>query len=252
MTSYIKRASEWILCRSIAGIALSRFLGDWITSPAVPRGFPPVRVLAPRAHVSDATRASLFWGFHEAQEIRYVRAYLTAGLPVVELGTSLGVVAAHIAQLLNGLNKLVCVEANPPLLALARETVLANSSNAEMVSLSAAVDYSGARSSSFSVSDDLISSRLATGNNTVQVPTITLSAVLAESGVEDYALVCDVEGAELQILENDIESLARCRMMIIELHATARASVADMAARIEGAGFNLTAQHGAVFVFSRT
>lgn len=231
---------------------VSRMLGDWITSPSVPRGHAPVRVLAPRAVVSDATRASLFWGFHEAQEIRYVNAYLTPDLPVVELGTSLGVVSAHVARRLNGARKLICVEANASALALARETILVNAPGAEVVRISGAVDYIGNSSASFIVSDDLISSRLGhTGSTAIRVRSITLSAVLAESGITDYALVCDVEGAESQILERDASSLEQCNIMIIELHAGGGTTVDAMAIEIGRLGFRCVDNHGAVHVFVR-
>ena len=252
MITSLKLLAERILCKSIVGVALSRTLGEWITSPSVPRGVEPVKVLAPRTKVSDATRASLFWGFHEAQEIRYVTSHLTGSLPVVELGTSLGVVSAHIARRLNGANKLVCVEANGSILALARETIFVNAPNTHVVTISGAIDYSGAPASSFTVSDDLISSRLAPpGKNAVAVPNITLSAVLAEANVGDYVLVCDVEGAESQILERDTKALDRCELMIIELHPGTHTSIDEMSARIQQRGFALVASHGAVSVFRR-
>ncbi len=252
MIGHFKRAVEWILCRSVIGVVVSSTLGDWITSPSIPRGFGPVRVLAPQATASYTTRASLFWGFHEAQEIRYVNTYLPSDVPVVELGTSLGVVSTHIARRLNGANKLVCVEANAQILVLARETILVNAPNANIVTVSGAIDYSGRSTTSFAVSNDLISSRLGiSSDNATKVPSITLSAVLAESGVADYALVCDVEGAESQILERDANSLDRCKMMIIELHPEPGITVGAMALKIVRLGFRRVDSYGAVYVFER-
>src|SRR4051812_45383584 len=94
----LKAIVEWLACRSAIGWTVSRMHGDWISSPSVPRGVPSVRVNVPRSVVSDATRASLFWGFHEAQEVRYVERFLPDDLDVVELGASLGVVTSHIAR----------------------------------------------------------------------------------------------------------------------------------------------------------
>lgn len=251
MIGSVKRGIEWLLCRSWIGVLVSRMQGDWVTSPSVPRGWAPVRVLAPRASVSHETRASLFWGFHEAQEIRYVSTHLPLDLPVIELGTSLGAVSAHIARHLNGGRRMVCVEANSRILSLARETILRNAPGTDVVLIPAAIDYKG-ETVPFAVSDDLISSHVAPGAEELsRVPAITLLSILEQFDVREYSLVCDIEGAEVQILENDLEALARCRMMVIELHATPRLSIDQMARVISAAGFERRAQHGAVFVFSR-
>jgi FkbM family methyltransferase len=251
MMGSLKRGIEWLLCRSWFGVFISRMQGDWITSPSIPRGWAPVRVLAPRATVSYATRASLFWGFHEAQEIRYVTAHLPLDLPVIELGTSLGAVSAHIARRLNGGRRMVCVEANSRILSLARETIFMNAPSTDVVLIPAAVDYRN-ETVPFAVSEDLISSRVAQGDELLsRVPAITLMSILEQVDVREYSLVCDIEGAELQILENDLEALARCRVMIIELHDTPTLSIDQMAQVIAAAGFHRKAQHGAVFVFSR-
>ena len=66
---------------------------------------------------SRQVRAQMFWGVYESAETRMVRGLLRGSTTVVELGSSLGVTSAHIASLMAPGGHLVCVEANPRLLA---------------------------------------------------------------------------------------------------------------------------------------
>ena len=50
------------------------------------------------------------------------------------------------------------------------------------------------------------------------MPTASLSAIADEAGFENFALVSDIEGAEVGFIRHDAAALARCRQLIIELH----------------------------------
>src|SRR3569623_3111351 len=50
-----------------------------------------------RANVTDEVKAKLLWGIYESAEIRFIQQYLRPDLDEEELGSSLGVVARHIA-----------------------------------------------------------------------------------------------------------------------------------------------------------
>lgn len=252
MIPFLKRSVEKLLCRGPVGLLVSVASGDWIISPSVPRGWRPVRVFAPGNAVPSDVRASLFWGFHEAQEIRFVNSWLSRELPVVELGTSLGVVAAHAARILDGRQKMVCVEANSRLLEMARATISANSPETQMSAVAGAVNYNASPRIPFIVSGDLISSHVGHGGTGLSyVPTVTLSAILREFEIGDYSLVCDIEGAELDLLENDSIALSRCRRIIAEFHSVRGKRAEEVAVMVENLGFTRSAQHGAVLVFTR-
>src|SRR2546423_14009346 len=66
--------------------------------------------------IAPRVKASLFWGFYESAEIRFVRQYLRRDCDAVELGSSLGVVSCNVRRRLMPRRRLVCVEANPRLL----------------------------------------------------------------------------------------------------------------------------------------
>src|SRR3954464_14359033 len=75
--------------------------------------------------VADETRAALFWGFYEGSERRAALRFLRPGLPVIELGASLGFLTALIARRIAPVAQ-VAVEANPALTSLLRRTLELN------------------------------------------------------------------------------------------------------------------------------
>lgn len=176
--------------------------------------------------VVPSIKASLFWGFYESPEIRFVQRYLRGDLDVIELGSSIGVVSAHIARKLNPDRQLICVEPNPYLLDQIRSNLALNAPNARYRIVHGAIDYSPGRQGGveLEIGARNLGSRVASlagdARPTTTVPAVTLSAILAANDIESYALVADIEGAEAALLEHEEAALARCRQLIIELHAT--------------------------------
>jgi FkbM family methyltransferase len=206
--------------------------------------------------ISAVTKAQLFWGLYEKAEVGYVRRYLRPDLDVVELGSSIGVMAAQVLRRQRPERRLVCVEAAANL----RSAIERNSAGSARVTIvSAAVAYPDRPGSvvAFQRGASNIEGRIAHGTAAgVEVPTITLSRLLDEHHLDRYALICDIEGAEVGIIERDRSALARCQQLIIELHPTewqGRAiSVDDMVvALVDDHGFRLVDRHGPVCVFER-
>jgi Methyltransferase FkbM domain len=50
------------------------------------------------------------------------------------------------------------------------------------------------------------------------VPATTLRQVMVDLDVGNFDLVCDIEGAELDLIRNDADILSRCRLAIVEIH----------------------------------
>ena len=73
---------------------------------------------------------------------------------------------------------------------------------------------------------DTASGRLAdhTSKQAVSVPATTLSKLLEEAPRGDFALVCDIEGAEYDVFDREPAAVAeRCRLAVMELHDVSRA-----------------------------
>lgn len=163
--------------------------------------------------------AALFWGIYESAEIRFVRSYLDGNCDVVELGSSLGGVSCEITRKLSTGRKLICVEANPNILSLLQKNLTLNAPNKNCRVIHGAISYDGDGYIDFVIGDSNLSSRQGTEGAVQKVPSLTLSGILEAESITDYALVCDIEGAEAQIFNRDHQAFSGCRTLVIELHS---------------------------------
>jgi FkbM family methyltransferase len=204
--------------------------------------------------IAAESKAAILFGLYERSETRFVERWLPRDLDVVELGASIGVVSCHIARLLGGRRRLICVEANGRLIQQAERNIAINGWSHRVVFVHGAIDYSNGDLSAarFSVAaHNNLGSRLtprdATGES-IDVPVVTLSQILLNHGIGDFALVCDIEGAEAGLIENDARALSRCRFIVIELHEAndggVRADLNDMIGALESLGFVMRARSG--------
>ncbi len=233
------------LCRPFVGRLVGSLAKDLIPS----RG---TIIDTSSPYVLPEVKARLFWRLYESSEIRFIQRYLPANLDVIELGSSLGAVSAQIARRLAPGRRLICVEANPGLRGLASRNVHLNVPQAVVNALEAAIAY-GTETVRFEIGRTSTDSRV--GSAGVEVPAIRLGQVLEHTGIGEYALVSDIEGAEAGIIVNDAAALGRCRFIVAELHATVNdgtvLSVDELLARLLSLGFILVARHGPVIVARR-
>ena len=236
------------------GSLLGRVCHEWIPSHGN-------RIRTASEYVSGRAKAQIFWGFYESAEIRFVRRLLRSDLDYLELGASLGVVASVALSKLGEGSKAVCVEANPYLIPMLKGTLSRNHPDKRATVVHAAIDYSGVPGvSELLIGKESVSSRLATGGveltESVRVETTTVLELTASHCLGDFALVCDIEGAESGFVFAEPGELDGCRQMIIELHET---SVSGrrlrweelLRALVERHGFSVDAAYGSVHVLSR-
>lgn len=206
---------------------------------------------------SPVVRAQLFWGTYEGAETRMIRNHLRDSTTVVELGSSLGVTAAHVATVMAPRGHLVCVEANPRLVAGLRERILPRAAALRVDVIHAAIS-SSCGASPFAIAEDTVASRLGEprpGESTVQVPALTLREVLRKTEIAEFDLISDIEGAEAAFLLSDPGVLDKCGRAVLELHATTvngqQVSVRDLLDAALAAGFDMVSQHGPVVALTR-
>jgi FkbM family methyltransferase len=207
---------------------------------------------------SPTVRAQMFWGGYEGAETRMIRSVLRGSSTVVELGSSLGVTAAHIAAVMAAGGHLVCVEANPTLLPGLRERMARHAAGLRVDLVHAAVtDHCG--TAALTLAAETVGSRLDAAPRqdeyTVDVPALTLREIVSRMGLAEFDLVSDIEGSEVAFLLQDPAALKGCRRAVIELHATTMrdcaASVSDLVDAAVAAGFRVTARHGPVVALVR-
>jgi FkbM family methyltransferase len=216
------------------------------------------------ADFTPRVRAQMFWGAYEGAETRMIRRFLRGSKAVVELGSSLGVTSAHIAAVMAPGGHLTCVEANPRLLPGLRDRTQQRYPHVQVDVVHAAVtDRSGM--AALKVAAHTVGSRLwpdpqpdedeAAAAAVVQVPAVTLLEIVRGSGMTDFDLVCDIEGAEAAFLLHDPAVLRGCQQAVIELHDTTfrgrRVSVFDLMNASVAAGFRVIDRHGPVIALAR-
>jgi FkbM family methyltransferase len=212
---------------------------------------------------TPVVKAQLAFGIYESAEIRLIRKYLSGRSRVLELGASLGVTTAHILDVAAPGAEVVCVEANPDLMAALRATVAAAAgrTGAKVRTINGAVPPdSSARSPvvAFTLGRRHLGSQASwvdpagagDPGRQLRVPAVDLSEVVRDW--TDYALVCDIEGAEAALILSAQPVLTGADRLIIELHETtyrgAAVTVADLRAALLNMGFLSLEERGRVLV----
>lgn len=215
--------------------------------------------------IHKVIQATLFWGYYERSERRAITQLMRSDLPVIELGAGIGFLSVLIAKGLQS-NQQVAVDGNPKAISILTNTLRINGCD-NVTTILGAIDYSGSKMVSMKKADIYVFSRLASvaspnkdgkkGVDVNIVPAITLSQILDREGIEDFVLVSDIEGAELDLIEAETSKAGkRCKQAIIELHCTERDGrqwVPDqIAERIcELWGMKIVQTEGHVWVFER-
>jgi FkbM family methyltransferase len=250
----VKRAAARVLCDARVGRMLAAVYGDRIPSNGL-------RIHTGSPVVAARTKAEIYWGIYEGAEIRFLERFLRTDLDVVELGASLGAVSSHAAHVLDPGCRMLCVEANPHLIPLIEENLRASSPQREFRVVQRAIDYDPARDSvrlvlGATTEQSYVRNDDSAADDDIVVPTTTLSELLRESGIERYTLICDIEGAETGVFFDDVEALAGCCQILIELHETeyrgTRFGYEDLAREIQNRHpFRVRDFYGPVYVLDR-
>lgn len=187
--------------------------------------------------ITTRVAGDMLRGRYEHAERQALDSVFDPDLPVIECGGSIGVLACLINRRLTNPDAHAVIEANPALLPLLERHRVMNGARFRVVH--GAVAY-GAPEVTFAVSHDSLASRLGGAGRQVRVPAVTLASVAAQSGFDRFGLVCDVEGAEMDILRHDEATLVeRAAWVLMESHRSAdgRDLAPDVVAWFTSRGF---------------
>ncbi len=197
--------------------------------------------------------ANLFFDRRERAEYDLVRRHiLTSDIPnIVELGVSIGFIAANLVH-----TKKVNyfgIEASPRLAREARDNIRNNDRWSSVWRVeNLCIDYGGREYVNFGESYNSLVGKVGRLNGTeVRVPAATFGEIVRRFGLDDFALIVDIEGAEGDVLFSDPDSLRGCRMIVVELENTRRFTIEQQAARLAELGFELRERFRNVFAFGR-
>ena len=211
-----------------------------LDSPAIPTGL----------------KALFLFDRYERAERDALRRFLDPGVPVVELGGSLGVVACLTNRRLRDPSRHVVVEANAGMLDVLEANRARN--GCRFVVLHRAVAY-GAPTVAFYQDHSFLAGSVAEGcaghdgrpRRPVHVPTVSLRAILDTHGFARCTLVCDIEGAEADLVAHELDVLRdRVGTMIVETHpgVLGVGRVRTMLDQLARAGFRQLAENAGTVV----
>ena len=201
--------------------------------------------------IRTASKSLLLLGGYERAERELLGRYLDRSGAVIELGGSIGVVACVTNRMLRNPRRHVVVEANPDLIS----TLVANRNRngCEFAVLNRALAY-GEPSTTFYVDsrDFLASSVQVKSDRAIQVPTVTLEEIIDEYGFETCSLVCDVEGAEMEMVRHEPQALQdHVALLIVEIHGwrVGQDRGAQTIQRLQQIGFHCLHEKDGTYVF---
>lgn len=175
--------------------------------------------------VNSKIKSMLFWRLYEGQEARSVIKYIQPNDVVVELGSSIGAIGSVIGKKIGSSGMLYSVEGNKDLIPLIETNFKLNKvPNYKIIdgcigNSQTSLWFVKSRENTHGyITDQFI-------NGGLPISSITLSEILKQEEIEEFVLVCDIEGAEIDILLKDKSSLNKCKLVIIETHKVSRSGV---------------------------
>lgn len=257
MARRIKSIARWILLNRVVGDALRRVKHDHFVVHGA------CIVTTPRNVVSAEVCAELAFQAYENAELALVQRLLIPDLDTIELGGALGITGSAILRKLRPPARLITAEFRPELLPILERNLSLNSCGNMFSVLPNAIAYpvDGDRRSyaDFVIPAGAFGSwksyKHALGFRTIHAQTMTLREICEKFSVDSFQLICDIEGAELEILEQDRVVLENCRLLIIELHEARRpdrtVSPGQLRDLLTGQGFHVVAGDGDVLALMR-
>ena len=207
--------------------------------------------------VKLSIQAAIADGDYETAECDLIERHLPNDKPVIELGGCLGLVSCFTATRLLEETQHIVVEANPALTDACRQNATLGGLRGNTEVIQKAIAYDG-REVAFSVGENIHIGKLAQGGEagSVLVAPVSLAELVERIGSPDnYSLICDIEGAELDILVRDSAALERCGMMIMEFHPMAYGehgkTIDDLLVMIRRTGLSFLEQQQNVIAFAR-
>lgn len=236
--------------RSSAGFTVARHLSSAIKARIIQSVRLDGCVFSLRDIPESETKAFLCSGCYEAEERSAVPKYVKPELPVIELGGCIGVVACITDRLLIAPRIHRVVEANPGAICHLERSRKRNRCTFEIIN--AAIAY-GAEQLTFHPSSNLWSSSMV---RTGDMPSVTINAIRLAELVRDldtFTLICDIEGAECEMVRNEAQVLRKADTIILETHSrfVGEGPNRVMMATLREIGFTVVEQYEFVAVLQK-
>ena len=234
-------------------IDLQRLLGK-NTEHFNPHG---VQVYVPSGTDVDLQYLLLRGRPYEEAEAELIGRFLQPQSNVIELGGCLGIISALIRNKIGPEAIHLIVEPNPKLIDICRHNAMQGASIDKTSVIEAAIDYSGSEFANFQFGANAHGSQVVKNDEGIDilVPTVRFKKLVKQLPEGPFTLVCDIEGAEIALFENETDHLSNISQIFLETPPSVyRDKVNDlsrMLSNILDSGMNLSALLGQVLYFSR-
>jgi FkbM family methyltransferase len=190
---------------------------------------------------------------YEEFERRVARQYIRPELPVVELGSCIGVVACVTNRVLQKGKLHVVVEANPLAIPIIETNRALNQCTFEILNAAIAYDRPTVTFCP-SVTLDSNSLRNNSGSDPVTVETMSLRDIVHQRQIGPFTLICDIEGHEYDLVQHEADVLRLAEIIILETHARiiGDAKTSELLDKLTEIGFTKIDEQATVLVLKRS
>jgi FkbM family methyltransferase len=165
--------------------------------------------------ITERIRSSITLGHYERYEARAALALVGNGCSVLELGGGAGFLSALLSRH-KKLTGYTLVEADPRMIQVIEKTHVLNGVHGVTV-IHAIATSNTAETAKFAMAHNFTASsanKLGIGRKEVDVPTVSLSTLIADTN--PTVIICDIEGGEADLMKD--ADLSRVKAVIMELH----------------------------------
>jgi len=198
-------------------------------------------------------KLELLSGKYEKPEREAVLHYLQPHWSVIELGGCIGVVSCITNKLLNNPENHLVLEVNPLVLPFLKANRDANGCAFQI--MDKALAY-GSETVTFNPLSDFWGNSLyhVGGQPPVTVETTTLANLLRERHFDNFALICDIEGQEYELISREPEMIRKAELIVMEVHPhiLGTEKVEFLLSTLKDLGFGILSQSKNVISFQKS
>lgn len=200
--------------------------------------------------ITTAERSKFVYKTYEREEANLIASHLPSDIDVVEIGGSIGFISCFTNQRLDSDQRHIVLEANPELISTLTTNRELNDCDFDIRNEAYAAD---GESVEFFLHEKFVGgSAHRETSDSVNVSAVNLETLAAVEGLDDFALIVDIEGGEFEMLDAELEFIcSHCPVLIMEFHRFTNNDIDSYVRQLVNRGFELVAQETNVFVFVR-
>lgn len=182
---------------------------------------------------------------YESEERFLIDKYLQEDIPVIELGGGIGFISCYISNKMSGSQKQVVVEADENLIPIIENNMCKNNVRFDIINkcYHPTADYVN-----FSIGEIVTVGRIS-DDASERRPAISLSEISSTYDISDFNLICDIEGEEIELVNEEHAIIKNhCKLIIMETHG----NISKIESKLQNIGFKKLDEHANVIVYKNS